>query len=166
MAQFQASIAEPWYRQGWPWFLISLPAIAVVAGLSTWYLAWKSNDGLVSEDYYKQGLAINRSLESQQMARQLGLSGRLSYTGKILQLRLSSVREIVLPPTLVLSILSPTRAGQDRTLKLVRTGDNYEADMDGLTAGHWNLELEDEVETWKILATAVFPLKGEIPLLP
>ncbi len=25
---------EPWYRQGWPWFLIALPATAVVAGRS------------------------------------------------------------------------------------------------------------------------------------
>ena len=26
---------EPWYRQGWPWFLIAFPAIAVVAGIAT-----------------------------------------------------------------------------------------------------------------------------------
>ena len=29
----------PWYRQAWPWFLISLPATAVIAGSFTFYLA-------------------------------------------------------------------------------------------------------------------------------
>ena len=52
----------PWYRQAWPWFLISLPATAVVAGLITFYLAARGWDGPVANDYYKQGLAINEEL--------------------------------------------------------------------------------------------------------
>jgi len=166
MTQLQALISSPWYRQGWPWFLISLPAIAVVAGIATWYLAWESNDGLVSDDYYKQGLAINRSLESQQIAKQLGLSGFLSHAGNTLHLRLSAKREIVLPQKLVLTVLSPVRAGHDRTVTLIRVGEGYEGKIEALPAGHWNLALEDGVGTWKILAAAVFPLKGEVSLSP
>ena len=38
---------QPWYRQFWPWFLISLPASVVVAGLSTLYIANRHADDLV-----------------------------------------------------------------------------------------------------------------------
>ena len=49
---------EPWYRQGWPWFLIALPATAVVAGIATLVIAAKTFDGMVVDDYYKEGQAI------------------------------------------------------------------------------------------------------------
>ena len=29
----------PWYRQFWPWFVIALPASAVIAGLTTVWIA-------------------------------------------------------------------------------------------------------------------------------
>ncbi|MEN3111437.1 FixH family protein [Uliginosibacterium paludis] len=156
----------PWYRQGWPWFLMSLPAAAVIAGLATWYVAWKSNDGLVAEDYYKQGLEINRSLESQQMAKQLGVSGLLSYENGVIRLRVSAAREISFPDVLELNILSPVRAGNDRNLKLTRNGDHYEARMPPLPDGHWNLALADGAGTWRILGAELFPLKGEAALHP
>ena len=51
-----------WYREPWVWLLIGLPATAVIGGFITLYLAIISNDGLVVDDYYKQGLEINRIL--------------------------------------------------------------------------------------------------------
>lgn len=166
MTRLLAEPAEPWYRQGWPWFLMSLPMTAVVAGIATWYVAWKSNDGLVAEDYYKQGLEINRSLESQEMARQLGISGLLSYRDGILHLKVRAEREISFPDSLELAILSPVRAGHDRSLSLRRNGDTYEAPMPALPDGHWNLSLGDGAGTWKILGSERFPLNGEAPLKP
>jgi len=65
---------QPWYRQFWPWFLILLPASVVVAGLTTLVLANRHADDLVVDDYYKDGLAINRKLEKQQRADQQGIS--------------------------------------------------------------------------------------------
>ncbi len=166
MTRVTMEVGAPWYRQGWPWFLMSLPVTAVVAGLATWYVAWKSNDGLVAEDYYKQGLEINRSLESQQMARQLGVSGLLSYANGVLQLRLSAEREITFPDSLELKIQSPVKAGHDRSLKLVRSGDVYEAQMPVLPDGHWNIVLGDAAGTWRILGAERFPLEGEVALRP
>ena len=57
--------SQPWYRQFWPWFLIALPATVVVAGLTTWWIAAHKADSLVVDDYYKEGLAINRQLRKQ-----------------------------------------------------------------------------------------------------
>ena len=76
----QSEIISPWYKQFWPWFLISLPLTAVIAGISTVIIAMHNPDGVVADDYYKEGLAINRTLHSEKMARQLNIavSGQVS----------------------------------------------------------------------------------------
>ena len=71
----------PWYRQFWPWFLILLPASVVVAGLTTLYIANRHADDLVVDDYYKDGLAINRQLEKKQRAADRALRRNSRFTG-------------------------------------------------------------------------------------
>ena len=55
--------ATPWYREPWPWLLMAGPVTVIIAGGFTAWLAVTSSDGLVADDYYKQGLAINQTLE-------------------------------------------------------------------------------------------------------
>ena len=69
---------KPWYKQFWPWFVIAFPITAVIAGTATVIIAMHEPDGLVADDYYKEGLAINRTLAKEQMAKQLNLSAELS----------------------------------------------------------------------------------------
>jgi hypothetical protein len=53
----------PWYRQFWPWFIIALPASAVVASFFTLWLAISNPDHLVvDEDEYRQ---LNSELKAQ-----------------------------------------------------------------------------------------------------
>lgn len=40
----------PWYRYPWPWVAIAIPAIAVVGGLFSLYLAISNPDPLVVDD--------------------------------------------------------------------------------------------------------------------
>ena len=64
----------PWYRQRWPWLLMLGPAIVVVAGIVTAVIAIETDDGLVADDYYKRGLAINQTLERAARTAVLGLT--------------------------------------------------------------------------------------------
>ena len=66
----------PWYKQRWPWLLIAGPAFVIIAGAVTVWLAVVSNDGLVVDDYYKQGLAVNQRLHRDQQASTLGFDCR------------------------------------------------------------------------------------------
>lgn len=157
---------KPWYQQLWPWLLISMPLTAVVAGLATWYIAWKSNDGLVADDYYKRGVEINKVLNSEETARRLGLVANLTQTSAGLRLSIKAEREIVFPERLRLLVVSPVRSGQDRVIELIRENDVYLGSMDTLPPGRWNLLLEDEGSTWRIPAVAVFPLTAETVLKP
>jgi hypothetical protein len=72
---------KPWYRQFWPWFLIALPGSVVIAAFATLYIANRHADDLVVDEYYKDGLAINRQLERKQRAVQQGISASVYIDG-------------------------------------------------------------------------------------
>src|SRR5690606_1506098 len=72
------SDTTPWYRQFWPWFVIALPATAVIAGLTTLTIAIKNADDVVADNWYREGRATNRSLEAEQRARQYGIRAVLA----------------------------------------------------------------------------------------
>ena len=54
--------SAPWWKHGHVWLLISGPAAVVVAGLLTAWIAVTRPDPVVAEDYYRQGLEINKQL--------------------------------------------------------------------------------------------------------
>jgi len=68
---------KPWYKQFWPWFIIALPASAVIAGITTVFIAFENADSLVVDDYYKEGKAINQRVALLKRARDMGLKAEL-----------------------------------------------------------------------------------------
>ena len=60
---------RPWYRHLWPWLIIAPPAVSVIAGIAMLLIAVASDDGLVTPDYYRQGLSINERLTREQAAK-------------------------------------------------------------------------------------------------
>lgn len=139
---------RPWYRDYWPWFLISLPASAVVAGFITLWLAIESEDGVVVDDYYKQGLAINRTLARDETAAKLQLVANMRLTGGNVALTLSG-QLTSYPEQISLRIAHPTRAGMDQTALLTHIGDGRYTGHAQLPApGRWALVLEDTGKIW------------------
>ena len=63
--------ALPWWRHAHVWLIISGPAIVVVAGFVTLWLAIRTPDPVVEEDYYQRGLNINETLRQQQSDRSM-----------------------------------------------------------------------------------------------
>lgn len=157
--------ARPWYKEFWPWFVMLFPALAVVGGIITYRVAAQSNDGVVEDDYYKQGMTINRTLARDQVAVSIGLAGKLSLAGgEALLVLTGDVAQW--PETLRLRILHPTRAGMDQMLTLAsRGGGRYGAPCRLSGVGKWNLLLEDEHKSWR-LAGQLEAGKGEAALAP
>ena len=54
----------PWWKFWHVWLVISGPVVVVIAGLVTFYIAWRMPDPLVTEDYYRQGAEINKTLDA------------------------------------------------------------------------------------------------------
>lgn len=67
---------QPWWRYGHVWLIISGPAAVVVASLVTGYIALTRPDPVVSEDYYRQGIEINKTLAHGSKATLPALQGR------------------------------------------------------------------------------------------
>ena len=57
-----ATPPAPWWRFGMVWMVIAGPAVVVVAGLVTGWIAINGADTLVSTDYYRRGIEINKTL--------------------------------------------------------------------------------------------------------
>ena len=149
-----AVITIAWYRQVWPWLLMLMPATAVVAGLTTFWLAYSTNDSLVVDDYYKEGRLINLELARDQRAAELGLHGALSRDASgHPELRLQSSANAAIAPTLTLRLIHATRAEKDQSIALSATapGTWTSAAATLPTDGHWNIHLEDPQRQWRLV---------------
>ena len=143
------AVVTPWYRDHWPWLIMSMPALSAMLGAAMLVLALRSNDGLVVEDYYKQGMEINEVLDKEAHALQLGLSAEMRVDDGRVRVHLVGGQGVA--GALVLRAAHPTRAGQDKVLRLRMVGaDTYEAPWDELSEGRWHIVLEDEAGTWRI----------------
>ena len=132
---------QPWYREPWPWLLMSGPAAVIVAGVFTAVLAFRSSDGLVADDYYKQGLAINRTIAREERAAALGISADLSYVRDASRVRVALTG--VAPAVLTLRLAHPTRAGFDQVVVLTQVQPGlYEGALRPVDGGRWLAVLE------------------------
>lgn len=137
---------------------MSLPAAAVIGGAVTLWLAIGTQDGLVADDYYKQGLEVNRVIARAEKAQAMGLGARVLISSERAEVALRALPQTDLPDRIQLSITHPTRAGKDRRLWLARAGDRYVGDIRGLPAGHWKLSVEDAAASWRLVGDIQLPL--------
>jgi hypothetical protein len=159
--------SKPWYQQPLVWMLIGIPFSAVVMGLLTAYLAVESSTGLVVDDYYEKGKAINLDLARDTAAKNYQLSCELdiNFSKRVLQARLHTGNLPARPETLKLGLYHATRKGFDEVLTLTPTADGtYQASIPPLVPGHWYLELSDG--DWRLSGSHIFPGSAQIILNP
>jgi hypothetical protein len=156
--------SKPWYREPWPWFLISLPATAVIAGITTVWIAATSADGLVVGDYYKAGLAINQTLARDDAARALALTATLKSEAGALTLALGG-RITTYPAHLTLTLAHPTHQGMDHTLVFGHVGGgHYRVALPALPAGKWHAQLTDAASSWRLSGVLHTPFNQPVTL--
>ena len=145
---------RPWYKQLWPWLLISLPASAVFGGIATFILAVNSPNAMVSDDYYKQGLAINQQTGRLRAASELGLEALVRADKQILEMEIQA-DNLQLPATLKLEFIHATRDDLDQSFTLERVNDRlYHAPYQPLRRGNWYLRLQPDDGPWELSGRA------------
>jgi hypothetical protein len=138
----------PWYRNRWPWLLMAGPAVVLLAGVATTWIAFASADGLVAEDYYKQGLAINKRLAREETAQRLGISAAIRVERGAIRIELRGAA----PEALFVHLAHATRAGHDVRLRLVPLpSGGYGATLPAMPAGRWRAAVEDPRGAWRIV---------------
>src|SRR3954471_13850814 len=111
-------LSKSWYREPWPWLLMSGPALVIVAGFYTLWLAIQSDDGLVADDYYKRGLAINQTLNRTQRAGELALRASVDLNADGGRVKVMLTSADAMPPVLRLRLVHPTQAVADQVIAL------------------------------------------------
>lgn len=155
----------PWYRHRWPWILMAGPGLVVVAGIVTAWIAAATNDGLVADDYYKQGLAVNQTLARNDAAATMQLEARLRLAAGRIELRMISRADTPLPARVRVTLAHPTRGGEDQNLVLSGEKGSYAGQMAALGPGRWYVVIEDEADTWRLAGSVQLPDAPETLLM-
>lgn len=154
-----------WYREPLVWLVILIPASSVVMGIAAWIIAARSFDGLVVDDYYRQGLEINRSLERDKAAARYGLGStlRLDDAHAAVHATFTANPGFHLPALVHLGLFHGTRAGFDQAVTLRRTATGeYAGTLPALVPGHWYLELR--ADDWRLTGSFTEPGTAQVIL--
>ena len=174
MSQDNPRRDERWYRNPMVWMVIFFPAVAVVAGLSTIYIAATTSTGLVEDDYYKQGLQINRTIDRDRRASELGLRAQIQVdaTTGLIQVRLAAKEALAENGELALRLVHRTIPGLDQATTLARSVEDpmlYSGYLrPPIGEGRWTIQLQDS-NHWRLkqnFTTGPEPALIEIEMTP
>lgn len=149
MTETRQQPVAPWYRQFWPWFLIALPATVVVASFVTLYLAVKSPNPLVVDDYARIARATEKRMEREDAAVALGLSAeiRIVEGAGLVEVRL--LPETVVPDSLELRLSHPLLETRDQIVPLMRVPGGWVAELPP-PQGRWYVQLYPGDRSWRL----------------
>ena len=146
----------PWYKHRFVWFIIAIPFSAVVMGAIMLWLAVTSDDGLVTDDYYKEGLAINRNLERDALAAEKEISAELELDNErgVIKIIFNKGSIETYPDIFQLKMQFATHANNDVQVDLHHGQDNKYIGYlkKSLLEGKWYFELSDD--KWRLNAHA------------
>jgi hypothetical protein len=142
--------SRPWQREPLVWLVIAIPALTVVAGLSTVVIARHGADAPVADDVRKEGLAIHQDPARDRAATALGVSARIALGDGRVRVELDAGRA-ARPSTLLVVLSHATRAEFDTLVPLAAAADgSYGASLPPLRDGHWFLELTPPDRAWRL----------------
>ena len=154
----QKTKRDIWYKEPWLLLVVGGPLVVVIASIFTGVLAWRGSDKVVAEDYYKQGLMINKDLLRDAKARELQLSAAITLDLAAGRLKMALAANKDLPDTVQLSLASSDGAATSVTevirrlpMKQVRPGE-YEGDLSSsfLLAKIKLFHVKDETTEWRL----------------
>ena len=111
---------KPWYRQFWPWFIIALPASAVIAGFTTLWIAMQTQDSLVMVPEQGVRAEADRQVAAARLASELGLAAvvDIDLTTGVVKAAMRSGDLEATPATLTFEMSHPAFADRDRIITL------------------------------------------------
>jgi hypothetical protein len=148
--------------------LIAIPGTSVIGGVFMIYLSMTGSDYLVKDSYYKDGMAINRQLDRDRHAADLGIEANVTFQaadGDIL---------VALPPgadeyALEVELFHPTDKTRDMRSTLFRLKDDnekYRGSFGAPLEGRWYVELRDKENDWRLRGQVILPANAEIVMRP
>ncbi|ARD22353.1 MULTISPECIES: FixH family protein [Shewanella] len=139
----------PWYKHFWPWFIIVLLLVVVLKSMVAMSIAIDNADSLVSDDYYKEGKAINMDLRKIKQAKNLGMQYLVEVDDH--ELIISQHGGPAYTAALKVSFIHPTIEEKDFNINATADGEgNYRIGLSNAISGPWNVRLEGFDASWRI----------------
>ena len=136
---------KPWHSHPLVWMMISIPFSAVVMGVVMIWLAVDTDDGLVADDYYKRGLAINDVISLDKRAAELQLNATINFNSDVRIINVQFDKGLLkeYPETMQLSFQHATRANSDVLVTLDHGIDNKYIGLlkQNISQGIWYFEI-------------------------
>ena len=158
---------RPWYREPWPWVLIAIPGITILWSIFLFLFSLEQHVSMVEDDYYDEGMGINRELSRDIEAANLDLSGRVSFTdGERLDILLESPERRNWE-RLQVELSHATLGDRDQTTIAERVGKGrYRARIQPLSDGRWYVDIRNIGNDWRLRSALEFPLEEPLTLKP
>lgn len=159
---------KPWYKQLWPWLLMIGPVWVVIGGAVMVWLAVRTPDALVVDDYYKRGKAINQDLRRDQLASQMQVALEADYSPARGTLDGSlAAGGKPLGATVHLQLVHPTQPAKDLKLDLHAGADGrFSVPLPELERAHWDVIVEGPQRDWRLTGEWHWPEQRAISLRP
>lgn len=135
-----------------PWLLLwLLPALSVVAGLTTVAIAVRHSDDMVKDDYYREGLAYNAQQQADRAAAAVRLHAMLVPVQSQLLVTVSAEQLPELPAELELLLSHPTDSKDDQRILLQRQADRqYRGELNLRSDTAWHVQLQPLDGSWRL----------------
>ncbi len=157
----------PWYREPWPWILISITGLGVVAGSTLAFIGITNPPEIVRGDYAQLGRGLTDTNVRTAQARALGLSGSLRLDDQHVVLSLAATDTTTLPAELMVVFQHPASSELDRTALLRQTaGGDYAGQLDIAPHERALIVVSDLPQSWWLSGRFNGGLAGPAALAP
>jgi len=102
---------DKWYKEPWLLLVVGGPAVVVCASIFTGILAYTGSDKVVAEDYYKQGLMINKDIQRDARAREMKLAANLQLDMSNAKIRVALSGQGNFPDSIQMSLANASESG-------------------------------------------------------
>lgn len=116
----QDAPVNPWYKEPWPWFILGLLGLGIVAGTSIAWIGITNPPEMVTGEYERLGRGLTDTASRTGQARHLGLFGQVELAGERIVLELNADDLEALPETLLIRFQHPATSEGDSTALLER----------------------------------------------
>jgi len=152
-----------WYRYPYLWLVIAIPMTAVLSSSVLITFAYLYQDGLVVDDYYKHGKAINKVLIRDEFAATAGVKAIISFKANhTLNVSLQST-SVISQKAITLKLIHILNAEFDQNIRLIAVGPSkFIGKYRTFAPGNWYLQIENK--QWRLLARKSINLNQDIIL--
>jgi hypothetical protein len=140
----------PWHKEPWMFLVLGVPIIAVCWGMVIITLAVTGKDSLVSDSYYRDGMAYTENNTFIDKAKRLQVKAGMVYNQDEIRITITGYFDEQ-PSFLVLQLIHPTLETRDESVMLQQTADgSYLGLSENSHLGKRKLWLQSPDQEWML----------------